>query len=168
MGQKVRVIFSKSFSSKTIFLINICRITKRRNRIVIVIISSLLGRFPFKPKFRQLRFGLTAIFGTSFEGGPLWPVWSFRSIGPKCAFPFDKIVIPSIDLLSPAYKNNNRTRGSLGRVCAGEMNSSIGRVKFLKFQTGIFAEWKAPLNYTWVYKWGQLWIKICRHSLIPH
>ena len=114
------------------------RITKRRNRVKIVIISSFLGRFPFKPKFRQLRFGLTAIFGTSFEGGPLWPVWSFRSIWPKCPFPFDKIVVPSIDLLSPAYKNNNRTRGSLGRVCAGEMNSSIGRVKFLKFQTGIF------------------------------
>ena len=131
------------------------RITKRRNRVEIVIMSSLLGRFPFKPKFRQLRFGLTAIFGTSFEGGPLWPIWSFRSVGPKCPFPFDKIVVPSIDLLSPAYKNNNRTRGSLGRVCAFEMN-------------GIFAEWQAPLNYTWVYKWGQLWIKICRHSLIQH
>ena len=114
------------------------RITKRRNRVEIVIISSLLGPFPFKPKFRQLRFGLTAIFGTSFEGGPLWPVWSFRSIWRKFPFPFDKIVVPSIDLLSSAYKNNNRTRGSLGRVCAGEMNSSIGRVKLLKFQTGIF------------------------------
>ena len=30
------------------------------------------------------RFGPTGIFGTSFEGGPLWPVWSFRSVGPKC------------------------------------------------------------------------------------
>ena len=156
MGHKVRVIFSKAlhrrlFSLST-FAVELVatyavslyvwdrRITKRRNRIIIVIISSLLGRFPFKPKFRQLRFGLTAIFGTSFEGGPLWPVWSFRSIWPKCPFPFDKIVVPSIYLLSPAYKNNNRTRRRLGRVCAGEMKSSFGRVKFLKFQTGIFAE----------------------------
>ena len=149
------------------------RITKRRNRVEIVIISSLLGPFPFKPKFRQLRFGLTAIFGTSFEGGPLWPVWSFRSIWRKFPFPFDKIVVPSIDLLSSAYKNNNRTRGSLGRVCAGEMNSSIGRVKFSSeiSNRNFFQKllcWKAPLNYTWVYKWGQLWIKICRNSLIPH
>ena len=29
------------------------------------------------------RFGPTWIFGTSFEGGPQWPVWSFRSVGPK-------------------------------------------------------------------------------------
>ena len=144
------------------------RITKRRNLVVIVIISSLLGRFPFKPKFQQLRFGLTAIFGTSFEDGPLWPVWSFRSVAPKCPFAFDKIVVPSIDLLSPADRNNNRTRGSLGRVCGSEMNLSIGCVKSLKFQIGIFAEWKAPLNYSWVYKWGQLWIKICRHTLIQH
>ena len=144
------------------------RITKRRNRVEMLIISSLLERFPFKPKFRQLRFGLTAIFGTSFEGGPLWPIRSFRSVGPKCPFSFDKIVVPSIDLLSPVYKNNNRTRGSLGWVSAIEMNGSLGRVKFLKFQTGIFADWQASLNYTWVYKWGQLWIKICRHSLIQH
>ena len=27
------------------------------------------------------RFGPTEIFGTSFEGDPLWPVWSFRSVG---------------------------------------------------------------------------------------
>ena len=34
-----------------------------------------------------------------FEGGPLWPVRSFRSVGPKCAFLFDKIVLPSTTLL---------------------------------------------------------------------
>ena len=42
-----------------------------------------IGRFPLSPKFRifwleirsnwPLRFGSTGIFGTSFEGGPLWP-----------------------------------------------------------------------------------------------
>ena len=37
--------------------------------------------------FRSVQTGM---FGTSHEGGPLWPVWSFRLIGPKCPFPFDK------------------------------------------------------------------------------
>ena len=35
---------------------------------------------------------------TNFEGGPLLPVWSFRSVGPKYPFPFDKIVVPSTAL----------------------------------------------------------------------
>ena len=90
------------------------------------------------------RFGPTAIFLTSFKGGPLWPVWSFRSVGPKCPFPFDKIVVPRIALLYPTYKTNNQTRGGLGRVCATRMYRSIGQVKFPKFQIGIFVEWKAP------------------------
>ena len=61
---------------------------------------------------RPFRFGPTGIFGTSFGDGPLWLVWSFRSVGQKCPFPFDKIVVPSTALLYPAYKNNNQT-GSL-------------------------------------------------------
>ena len=62
------------------------------------------GRFPFSPKFRKFRleikwngpfrFGPTGIFGTSFEGAPLWPVLSFRSVRPKCPFPFDKLLSP--------------------------------------------------------------------------
>ena len=72
-------------------------------------------------------------------------VWSFWSVGPKCSFPFDKIVVPSTALLYPACKNNNQARGGLGRVCATGMNRSIEHVKFPKFLTGIFVEWKAPL-----------------------
>ena len=69
------------------------------------------------------RFGPTAIFLTSFKGGPLWPVWSFRSVGPKCPFPFDKIVVfLRIALLYPTYKNNNQTRGGLRRVCRCNRN----------------------------------------------
>ena len=34
----------------------------------------------------------------------------------------------------------------LGRVCATAMYISIGHMEFPKFQTGIFVEWKAPLN----------------------
>ena len=63
--------------------------------------------------------------------------------GLKCPFSFDKIVVPSTALLYPAYKNNHQTRGGLGQVCATRMYRSTGQVKFLKFQTGIFVEWKA-------------------------
>ena len=45
------------------------------------------------------QFGPTEISGTSFEGGLLWPVWSFRSVGSTCPFPFDKIFVPSTPLL---------------------------------------------------------------------
>ena len=63
----------------------------------------------------------------------------------ECPVPFDKIVLPSTALLYLAYKNNNQTRGGLGRVCATGMYRSIGHVEFPKFQTGIFVEWKAPV-----------------------
>ena len=64
-----------------------------------------------------------------------------RNIGTTliCPFTFDKIVVLSTALLYPAYKNNNQTRGGLGRVCAIEMYRSIGHVEFPKFQTGIFS-----------------------------
>ena len=69
---------------------------------------------------RPFRFGPTGMFGASFEGGPLWPVWLFRSVGPKCPFPFDKIAVPRTALCYPACKiackNNNQTLGGLGRV----------------------------------------------------
>ena len=43
--------------------------------------------------------------------------------------------------MSVLRSHNNKTRGGLGRVCA---TGSIEHVKFPKFQTGIFGEWKAP------------------------
>ena len=42
--------------------------------------------------------------------------------------------------------HNNKTRAGLGRVCATGMYRSIEHVKFPKFQTGIFDEWKAPVD----------------------
>ena len=99
------------------------------------------GRLPFNPKFRTFRlvhqmertisiwwFGPTGIFGTSFEGGPLWLVRLSRSVGRKCPFPFDKNVVPSTSFLCPSYKNY-QTRGGLGRVCVTGMYRSIGHVK---------------------------------------
>ena len=48
--------------------------------------------------------------------------------------------------MSVLRSHNNKTRGGLGRVCATGMYRSIEHVKFPKFQTGIFVEWKAPLK----------------------
>ena len=56
-----------------------------------------------------------------------------------CPFTLDKIVVPSTALLYPAYKNNNQTRGGLGRVCATGIYRSTGHVEFSKFQTGVFS-----------------------------
>ena len=53
-------------------------------------------------------------------------------------------VVPSTALLYPAYKNNNQTRGGLGRVWAAGMYRPVRQVEFPKFRTGIFVEWKAP------------------------
>ena len=38
-------------------------------------------------------------------------------------------------------------RGGLGQVRAAGMYNSIGHVKFPKFKTGIFSQWKAPREY---------------------
>ena len=89
-------------------------------------------------------FGPAGIFGTSFEVGPLWPVWLFRPVGRKCPSPFDKIVVPVLLFWILLIKKNNQTRGGLDRVCAPGMYRSTGHVKFPKFQTRIFVEWKAP------------------------
>ena len=46
--------------------------------------------------------------------------------------------------MSVLRSDDNKTRRGLGRVCATGMYRSIEHVKFPKFQTGIFVEWKAP------------------------
>jgi len=52
--------------------------------------------------------------------------------------------------LYPACKNNQKTRGGLGRVRVTGMYRSIWHVEFPKFQTGIFVEWKAhKVNDNW-------------------
>ena len=101
--------------------------------------------FPFSPKFSNswleikwnrpmLRFGPT---------GPLWLIWSFRSVRLECSFPFDNCCPVSTALLYPAYQYNKQTRSGLGQVCATGMYRSIRQVEFPKFQTGIFVAWKA-------------------------
>ena len=49
--------------------------------------------------------------------------------------------------MSLLRSHNNKTSGGLGRVCATGMYRSIEHVKFPKFQTGIFGEWKAPIVF---------------------
>ena len=73
------------------------------------------GNFGWLIKWNgPFQFGLTGIFVTSSEGGPLWPVWSFWSVEQKSPSPFDKVVIPSTALLYPPYKNNNMLWFGLG------------------------------------------------------
>ena len=105
------------------------------------------GRFPFNLKFQKIWLVQQMEWTIS--------VWSdrnmhdqfWRSVRPKCPFPFDKIVVPSTTLLYPAYKNNNQMHGGLGWVCATGMYRSIGHVEFPNCQNGIFVEWKAPQGY---------------------
>ena len=65
-------------------------------------------------------------------------------VRPKFSFHL-KNYCPSNALLYPSYKDNNQTRGSLGRVCATGIYRSTGHVGFSEIQTEIFIEWKAPL-----------------------
>ena len=92
-------------------------------------------------------FGLTETFGTRFEGGPLSTDWTFRSVGPKCPFPFDKIVVPSTAPLYPGYKNNNQTRGGLGRVYATGRYRSKRLANFRNFKSEFLLNGKRP----WVF-----------------
>ena len=60
------------------------------------------------------------------------------SLGPKCPFPFDKIVVPTTALLYPAYKNKNQTRSGLGQVCATGMYHPLGTWNFRNFKPEFF------------------------------
>ena len=92
------------------------------------------GNFGWYIKWNgPFRFGLTGIFGTSFEGSPLWPDQ------PKCPFPFDKIV-PPVPLICILLTR----RITMGWVYATRMYRSIRHVNFPKFQASFFVEWKVP------------------------
>ena len=88
-----------------------------------IFLSWWVGRFPFNPKFwkfrlvHQMKRTISVWSGPEYSG-PALKVVNFdrsgyfgRSVGPKCSFLFDNIVVPSTALLYPAYKNNNETRG---------------------------------------------------------
>ena len=114
------------------------------------------GRFPFNPNSGNFgwyikwngpfRFGPTGIFGTSFEGSPLWPVWVFRSVGLKCPFSFDKIVVPSTALLYPAYKRTITT-GAVAWVGSmqPECTITLGTWNFRNFKPKFLLNGKRPL-----------------------
>ena len=116
--------------------------------------SGNTGSFPCSPKMVKVRldwsngpfrFGPNGIFGTTFDGGPLWPVWSFRSLGPKLLSPKYR------SLVSCYKKNNNQTRGGMGRVCATGMYRSISHMPAgAPWQPRLFASlniapcWESP------------------------
>ena len=82
-----------------------------------------------------------------FVGSVIPGIWGLStSTGPVNSlvrpFPFDNIADPKTALRHPAYKNNNKTRDGLGRVCVTVIYHSTGHVTF---QTRIIAEWKVPL-----------------------
>ena len=83
------------------------------------------------------------IFGTSCEGAPLWLVWSFRLVGWKCPFPLDKLSPPVPLFCILLFRTITKRAEAWVRSVPG-MYRSTGHVKFPKFQTGIFVEWKAP------------------------
>ena len=92
------------------------------------------GHFGWYIKWNgPFRFGPTGILGTSFEGSPLRPIWSFWAVGPRGPFPFGKIIVSSTALLYPAYKNNNQTHGGLGRV-QPECTVPLGKWNFRRFK----------------------------------
>ena len=85
---------------------------------------------------------------TSFKGGPLWPVWSFCSVGPKCPSPFDKIVVPSTALLYPTYKSNNMLWPELG-LC----NQNVP------------FHWAFGINE--ISNWNFCWMELSTPGLVP-
>ena len=118
------------------------------------LISGKTGSFPCSRKMVKVRlewsngpfrFGPNGIFGTTFEGAPLWRVWSFWSLGPK-------LLSPEYRSLVPYYKkNNNQTRGGLGRVCATGIYRSISHMAAgAPWQPSLFASlniaacWESP------------------------
>ena len=73
------------------------------------------GSFSWYIKWnRPFQFALT----NEYSGPALKVVhfnWSGHfgwSVGPKCPFAFDKIVVPSTTLIYPTYKNNNQTQSN--------------------------------------------------------
>ena len=96
-----------------------------------------IGRLSIQPKIQEISVGTSN--GTDHFGlvrpeysGPALKMVHFdrtghfgRSVGPKCPFPFDKIVVPSTALMY-YDKNNGQMRGGLGGVRATDMYSSIG------------------------------------------
>ena len=90
------------------------------------------------------RFGPTGIFGTSLVKVVHFDRSSHFGRSDRNV-PFN-----STALLYPAYKDNDQTRGGLGRVCAIGMYRSIGHVEFPKFQTGIARGGGTWDNFCWV------------------
>ena len=118
------------------------------------IVSLNQGSFPFSPEFRKFqleiklwngpfRFGPTAIFGTTFEGGLHWDrpghfCRSYRNV----PFHFTKLLstVPLLWVLLTI--TITKRAGGLGRVCATGIYCSIGLVKYPNFHKRIFVEWK--------------------------
>ena len=74
------------------------------------------------------------------------------SVGPKCSFPSDKIVVHSASLFYPAYKNNNQTRsGLVGSVQRpNQCTVPLGTWKFRNFKPEFLLNGKRPMSPCYV------------------
>ena len=68
----------------------------------------------------------------------------FGQSGRSVPFHLTKLLSPFPLFYILLTKNSSQMRGGLGQICATGMYHSIGYLKFLKFLTGIFVEWKVP------------------------
>ena len=106
-------------------------------------------RFPFKPKYRNIRSEIKwnepVRFGRAkYLRPPLKVVYIDRS-GHFCPLDCRNVPLHLTKLLRPLplmYKYNNKKRNGLGRVRATRMYSSTGQMKFQRIQAAIFVERK--------------------------
>ena len=118
--------------------------------------TQIFGCFPFNPKFRKFRLvhQMERTISVWFDRNIRDQLWRWSTLtglvisvgrtGMSLSI-WQNCCSQSRFFVSWFhYKNNKQTRGCLGLVCATGMYRSIGHVKFPKFQTGIFVEWKAP------------------------
>ena len=113
------------------------------------------GRFPFNPNFwkfrlvHQMERTISVWSGRNIRD-QLWRWSTLTGLGfsvgrtEMSLFIWQNCCPQYRSFVSCLQENNNNRRGGLGRVYATGMYHYIGHVKFPKFQTEIFVEWKAP------------------------
>ena len=126
------------------------------------------GNFSWYIKWNQpFWFGPTRILGSSFEGGPLWLVWSFQFVGPKCPFPFDKIVSPQYrSFVSCILLTRTITKCAVAWVGSVQPECTIplGTWNFRNFKLEFLLNGKFPYSHCYNQFQIQIFIPACLMS----
>ena len=126
------------------------------------------GNFSWHIKWNQpFWFGPTRILGSSFEGGPLWLVWSFQFVGPKCPFPFDKIVSPQYrSFVSCILLTRTITKCAVAWVGSVQPECTIplGTWNFRNFKLEFLLNGKFPYSHCYNQFQIQIFIPACLMS----